>query len=442
MMINDSKQKTGLISNSFVYFLILFLSGSCSVRAESLPDLLPTLMKTDFEIKQFEAQLKSSEFAVDQKNAAWLPKVDLMMSEGWEKLYQAAPSERMRREYKLSLVQLLTDFGATSSAVGAARKRYAKKIIDLRAKKQATMFSGIQVYLEVHKNKEKLRYAKMSEANIKKQTGMEEARVQRGSGFSSDVLQAKSKLARAYARTARTNGDLAKSINNFKSLFQFVPRDINGFVQPSIPHRFLPVSLDEAIEISRGLNTGILKAQMDVEISQMDITAARAKHFPKLEFKGDLKHKHHDAGIMGTKQEYKAAIELNLPIFSGGKDQAGLSKAYSDLNAKKDKNLDIYRDIEQQVRNAWQDFTTDQINAGFLRNSANISEEFLVLARKERKLGRRSLIDVLSEENSYINALESAVTAETSVLVSAFKLLKVIGVINEGMIYNRRTITQ
>jgi adhesin transport system outer membrane protein len=348
----------------------------------------------------------------------------------------------MRREYKLSLVQLLTDFGATSSAVGAARKRYAKKILDLRAKKQDTMFSGIQVYLEVHKNKEKLRYAKMSESNIKKQTGMEEARVQRGSGFSSDVLQAKSKLARAFARTARTTGDLGKAINNFKSLYQYAPRDVQGFVQPSIPNRFLPKSLDEAIRISRQLNTAILKAQMDVEISQMDITAARSKHFPKLEFKTDLKHKHHDAGIASTKQEYKVAIELNLPIFSGGKDQAGLSKAYSDLNAKKDKNLDIYRDVEQEVRNAWQDYTADQINAGFLRNSANISEEFLVLARKERKLGRRSLIDVLSEENSYINALESAVTAETSVLVSAFKLLKVIGIINKGMIYSKSIMTR
>jgi adhesin transport system outer membrane protein len=435
-------KKTGLTFYTLVFIFITFLSGSYSIRAESLPDILPALMEKDFEIQQFEAQLKSSEFAVDQKNAAWLPQIDLMMSEGWEKLYQAASSEFMRREYKLSLVQLLTDFGATSSAVGAARKRYAKKIIDLRAKKQDTMFSGIQVYLEVHKNKEKLRYAKMSESNIKKQTGMEEARVQRGSGFSSDVLQAKSKLARAYARTARTTGDLGKAINNFKSLYQYAPRDVQGFVQPSIPNRFLPKSLDEAIRISRQLNTAILKAQMDVEISQMDITAARSKHFPKLEFKTDLKHKHHDAGIASTKQEYKVAIELNLPIFSGGKDQAGLSKAYSDLNAKKDKNLDIYRDVEQEVRNAWQDYTADQINAGFLRNSANISEEFLVLARKERKLGRRSLIDVLSEENSYINALESAVTAETSVLVSAFKLLKVIGIINKGMIYSKSIMTR
>ncbi|MEO1878996.1 MAG: TolC family protein, partial [Methylococcales bacterium] len=290
-------KKTGLTFYTLVFIFIMFLSGSYSIRAESLPDILPALMEKDYEIQQFEAQLKSAEFAVDQKNAAWLPQIDLMMSEGWEKLYQAAPSEEMRREYKLSLVQLLTDFGATSSAVGAARKRYAKKIIDLRAKKQDTMFSGIQVYLEVHKNKEKLRYAKMSESNIKKQTGMEEARVKRGSGFSSDVLQAKSKLARAYARTARTTGDLGKAINNFKSLYQYAPRDVQGFVQPSIPHRFLPKSLDEAIRISRQLNTAILKAQMDVEISQMDITAARSKHFPKLEFKTDLKHKHHDAGI-------------------------------------------------------------------------------------------------------------------------------------------------
>jgi hypothetical protein len=57
-----------------------------------------------------------------------------------------------------------------------------------------------------------------------------------------------------------------------------------------------------------------------------------------------------------------------------------------------------------------------------------------VLARKERKMGTRSLIDVLSEENNYLTSLESAVQAEKDYMVSAFTVLKEIGRLNVSMV--------
>ncbi len=70
---------------------------------------------------------------------------------------------------------------------------------------------------------------------------------------------------------------------------------------------------------------------------------------------------------------------------------------------------------------------TAKSNAEFLRNQANISGEFLVLARKERRLGKRSLLDVLNGETSYISALSSAVSAETDYALAAYKLLHAMG---------------
>ena len=66
-------------------------------------------------------------------------------------------------------------------------------------------------------------------------------------------------------------------------------------------------------------------------------------------------------------------------------------------------------------------------NALFLRNQANISGEFLRLARKERRLGRRSLLDVLSGETVEINASSDATNAENQVIVAAYNMLFVMG---------------
>jgi adhesin transport system outer membrane protein len=165
-------------------FLLFF---SVAVQAETLTSILPQLMLADFEIKKVQAELKSSELSIDQYNAGWLPQLNLIVSEGWEKLNQQVKTDRWRREWGVAMTQLITDFGTTSSAINAAEKRFAKKTIDLQSIKQTVTFFGIKAYLNVYQQKEQLRYAKSSEENIKKQTGMEEARVKQGSGFSTDV---------------------------------------------------------------------------------------------------------------------------------------------------------------------------------------------------------------------------------------------------------------
>jgi len=418
---------------------LLFLSISSFTKADSLPVILPTLLTSDFKIKQATSELASARFFIDQKNADWLPQLNLKISEGWENVFVAnrGVTDLQRREWGLSFTQLITDFGMTSGSVEVANVKFTKKKIDLQAIKQKVIFSGIKAYLEIYRLKEQLRYAQLSEKNIKKQTGMEEARVQRGSGFSTDVLQSKSKLANAFARTARAQGELAKAINNFTTLYQFAPKVLTDFNLPDAPVKFLPETINQTIAIAQEFNTAIIQAKFDVNIAQADITAARSKHFPTIAFNADIIHRHNDYGQFGDKEEYRVGIDLNMPIFSGGRDQAGLDQSYADLNAKKDKSLDVQRDVEKKVRNAWQDLQTDQLNAHYLRNSATISEEFLVLARQERKLGRRSLIDVLSEENSYINALEAAVSAETSVFISSYRLLEAMGILNQHMVTSK-----
>jgi len=62
-----------------------------------------------------------------------------------------------------------------------------------------------------------------------------------------------------------------------------------------------------------------------------------------------------------------------------------------------------------------------------LRNQANIAAEFLTLARKERKLGKRSLLDVLNGETNLVNAESDAASAERDVDIAAFTLLAVMG---------------
>jgi adhesin transport system outer membrane protein len=82
--------------------------------------------------------------------------------------------------------------------------------------------------------------------------------------------------------------------------------------------------------------------------------------------------------------------------------------------------------VEQQVRNAWQSLITARQNAELLDNQARIASEFLRLAREERLLGHRSLIDVLIGETNLINAESDAASAEADVALATFAVLQAV----------------
>ena len=81
----------------------------------------------------------------------------------------------------------------------------------------------------------------------------------------------------------------------------------------------------------------------------------------------------------------------------------------------------------QMLRTTWDGLNTAKKNAQFLSNQARISQEFLELARKERKAGNRTLLDVLGGETALINAQADSIAARIEVLINSFTLLSLMG---------------
>lgn len=411
----------------------LSCSFICSpAYSDTLAELLPNLLQDHDKILAEKAAVESSKYDFKKEKAAWLPTVDLKANSGWEKRLNpgtTADTETGRDLEEVTVKQLLFDFGKTGATVKNAETAYQSKQVNFDNEQQKLMLDGAKAFLEVMRTAETLRYATLSENNFKQQTGMEEARVQRGSGLSTDVLQTKSSLAGATAKTVSAQGSYNKAENTFLSVFKYKP-DVNQFVKPPEPFHLLPKTVDEAVEIALTNNLDIKTKAYDVKIAEQDIRTAKAKFAPKIDFtlKGALKHD--DAGTFGNKEEYTAIFEANYPLYAGGGDYASLhSKREKLIKAKHDLNQKRI-DITEKVRNSWQDLETSRANAVHLRNQSNISGEFLDLARKERQLGTRSLLDVLNGETQYITALSSASEAETKMLIDAYRVMTDIGLLD------------
>ena len=367
----------------------------------------------------------------------WYPTLSQTANAGYERQQNDNASDTSTgfNEYDISLSQLLWDFGSTNAAVDKARLQVEGARYGLIETRQALILEAISAYMNLIRAHTGVQFAKDSEDNIRRQTGLEEAMVTLGSGFSTDVLQSKAQLASAQARLAENEGSLINALNRYKAVFGRVPDNIAELTPVSFPAPFLPTSLHHATDIALETNPSLKNALLQSDIAQQDVKIARADNFfPRIEATGERKYKKNVGGTLGSEQETLAKVEMTFDFNLGFTAVNTLKASQSDLSASTFTAADTRRNIEEQVSNAWQQLETAKRTASHLDNQANIQAAFLELARNERQLGRRSLIDVLSGETGLINAKSDALSAKTDVIIAAYSVLASTGLLDYDII--------
>ena len=163
-------------------------------------------------------------------------------------------------------------------------------------------------------------------------------------------------------------------------------------------------------------------------IARESVIKTRSDEFlPTFEVTAENNIKEDYGGTVGSQQETLVKLEASYDLNLGLTAINTLKASQQAHRATVNRYGDTRDSVEEQARNAWDNLQTAQANASHLHNQADIAAEFLELARRERQLGNRSLIDVLSGETALINASSDAASADTDVAIAVFSLLNVMG---------------
>ncbi len=421
--------KKFLIKHVLPVFIVLSLVQPA--WAENFKEFLPDLLKNHDLIRSYKERHVAAGFLLRQSRAGYYPSIDLTANGGTEDIdKEGLPETYHERHYAgLRATQLITDFGLTSGTIEKSRILSERAGRELASVQQQVILEGVTAYLNLVRARDKLKYAFESEANIKKQTGMEETLVEKGAGLTSDVLQAKYQLAGAMALRIRAEGDLALAKNRFNAVFKQLVTDdrINGLQPLLLPENRFPETMETAIERAMDKNAISALSKLDVEMARKEVRIRKSTRYPKFNLYAEAKHRDDDAGVRGYKNDSLLGLELTYNLFRGGGDRAALLAARADLSAAASQLQSTRCFIEEQVRNAWQNLSTNRSNARLLKEQTDIVGEFLKMARKERKLGTRSLLDVLTGETTFINSISNAISAETDTVIAGYNLLYAMG---------------
>jgi len=407
------------------------LTYAPAAGAQSLYDNLIELARTHKQVKAAEADLEAAKERAEAAWAKWYPELSVTGSYGREKQNNTrgtADTDGVPREVDLKLTQQLWDFGATNAGIRRSRLEADRARANLAAARQGVVLQGIDAHMSLIRSRKVLGFADGSVANIKRQAELEDSRVQRGGGFTTDVLQAKTQLAGAEARRTNFAAAVQNAINTYRRFFNKEPGKVEDMKDPRVPFEQLPKTLDATIQISLENNPGLKASQLDAEVLRETISRVRAEEFfPTLNASAEQKRKQDVGGTLGNENEQLFKVELTYSLNLGLTERNTLRAAKGDHLASTNRYIDARDALERAVRDQWSNLERDRLNAEFLRNQANIAAEFLELARRERQLGKRSLIDVLAGETALINANSDAAAAETDVALDVFRLINLMG---------------
>ncbi len=398
-----------------------------AAAAAPLNDDLRDLITSHPRILGAEKTVTSSEEAINEARAAYLPTVALTGSYGFEHISNPARRsggddwDLARQEAGLSVTQTLFD-AARGPGVRSSRFSKVASEIELEDTIQSIMLEGVRAYTDVLKLSRLVEIANSNVDTIKQQADLENERVQRGSGIELDVLRAKSRLKDARRRLVEFQRLREEASAKYVQIFGRSPI-LSEMRDPEPPLHLLPPTLDEAIAVAREENPSVLSGNAEIEVAAEARDASRGEYYPTLSVVGAMNYENDLNLIQGIRRDWSVVLQADWEIFNGFATQARVAQAAAEYGAAKDNLALAGRQVEELVKIAWTELETARERLEILENAVVIAQEVFDSTQQLRQSGKETVLNVLDAERDVYLAQLERVLAYYDTKVAVYKLV-------------------
>jgi adhesin transport system outer membrane protein len=415
---------------------LLFAVGALMTQpamADTMEDALRGLLGSSPKIAAAKRNLEANQAGTKEAFSAYLPTATLGGETGYE--YTDSPSRRTDNQNPLNANRNVANLTVTETLWDGNRRPANSAIADLNLSVaqdtvtltiQDVLLQAITAYHEVLREQRLIEIAKSDEENVQQQLHLEDERVQRGSGITVDVLQAKSRLQLSKERRVTFEGRLRDAISAYKQIFNVAP-DLAGLVEPLPPMSLLPESRDAAEQMATVDNPAIAVSNKSIDIAKQERVVARSEFFPKLDLVGQAGYEHDVDGLSGYRENYSVVVRATWEIFSGFATKARVSKASAVYHQRINEHDDAQRKVLDEVRTAWEDLATARERVDLLQNAVNIAEEVYNARQKLRESGKESSLNVLDSLRELKSAQINFVDASYDARLAVYRVLRAVG---------------
>lgn len=419
--------------------------------AETMAGALARAYVGNPNIGQQRAALRALDENMPKARAGWLPTIGATAYTGRSYLYQRDPPPRQRlpdagadptddeslkpprgqkfrstpRGYGLGLSQPVFDGFKTLNSVRQAEAQIFGGREDLRVVEQDVLMATATVYMDVLRDTAVLSLRGSNVDVLKEQVRQTRLRGAVGQATEADIAQTEAALAQGRSDMFTARGTLQRSMATYR---QLVGIEAHALQSSKSVENLLPKSVELSVEIGLREHPAIASAAYGADAAVMGIKVAESALYPTASIVGAV-NRDLDVESMTGKKSVTAAIfgQINIPIYSGGMDYASIRQAKEQAGQAR-----LMADLQRnQVRAAivtnWAQLQAAKAQLGATRAAVVAAEVALKGVRGEAIVGQRTTFDILTAQQTLLNARIAHVMAQRDRVVASYASLAAIG---------------
>lgn len=406
---------------------ISFFASSAFAEPTSMQNVMAVAIDSNPQINQAEMNKQAIEFELEQAKGLYLPRVTLEMSAGVRRLENAtrrnlgiANDELYPLEAGIRAEQTLIDFGRRHGEKLRQAARVDGAALRVVERSEFIALQSARQYLDVLLQQ---RVAAAAEDNMTFHNSLVSdlsSGVTAGSISVADLQQAQERAKAASVRVSEAREALQNAKIELLALSGLEVEDVQ--MPPAMAEK-LPVSLSEAVGLTRTRHPKVLEAQADVDAANAEAKKEKGDIFPTigLEFSGRV-GEDIDA-FRGETTDLLGRVVLRWDIFNGGINQAKYQEMIRRASESRFRLHETERNAEADTRRAWNSRETQTAVFRDLVDQSKSTDELLISYREQFSVGRRSLLDVLDAQNTRFNVQVRAETARFSEMFAVYQIL-------------------
>ncbi|MFA7588386.1 MAG: TolC family protein [Novosphingobium sp.] len=416
----------------FTAGIALLLAGSAhAALAQSggvtLQEAISVAVNSNPEIAQAQYNKEAIEFERRQAEGLFQPRVEFETSAGIRNLDNTtrrtlgiSDQELYPREVQLRGEWTAFDFGRRRGELLRQAARVDGASLRVVERSEFIALQVARQYLDVILQQ---RIVAASEDNVAFHRTLVNdlgSGVQQGSISIADQQQAEERLQAAVVRQAEAEQALEEAKITLRRLTGL---DIMQVQLPATLTEHMPVSLDEAVGLSRTDNPRVKEADADVDASHALAKSAKGDLFPRIGVEAVGRHGKDIDAFRGETTDLQARVVLRWHVFDGGINRAKYQEMVRRASESRYRLHQVSREAEEDVRTAWTTLRTQTRVTEELTRQSQVSDDLLLSYRSQFNVGRRSLLDVLDSQNTRYNVQVRLETARFSQMFARYQTL-------------------
>ncbi len=416
-----------------------FLAVTATMSAQkkwALRDCIDYARQENIQVKKMQLSVESYDVDVEQSKAELFPSLSGSLSQGYSHSKDAMNDYKYKGvfngQYGLNASWTVYNGNRNRNAIKQSELEKEAGKLEVEEQKNNMETSITQVYLQILYARESIKNNENILESSKQQLKQSQDFLDAGTIAMAEFAQVESQYT-----TNKYNLVLAQnSYDNYKlQLKQLLELDIDEEIDIEYPEigdneviALIP-SVNEVYQTALAIRPEVKSSKLNIDVSEISRSTAKAGYLPSVALNGSLGTSNAwSSGPSVTTQFNRnfnqyVGLSVSVPIFDNRKNKSTVQKSQIQIESAQLDLLNTQKELLRTIEGLYQDAVSAQSKYMAAKDKQKSSELSYQLVKDSYTLGMRNTVELVTEQNSYANALQDMLQAKYSALLNR-KLLE------------------